>query len=180
MSSEDALKPPEAIEVGRVVRAHGVRGGLLVRPASEGSDVLLLVPAVELDHAGRRERRKVTSARPQGKGILLQLEGVTDRNGAEALAGAGLWLREDELPPPEEGEYYVADLMGLSVVTPSGEPRGRVVDLESSPAQDWLVVERDGARLLIPFTEGLVEVEFEAGRVVVDGPEDLFDPTLFE
>lgn len=159
--------------VGRVVKAHGLRGGLVARPASDGSDVLLGVEDVTLALAGRSARLHVATARWLGKQVLLDLEGVGDRNAAEGWVGAEVLV--DELPPPSDGEYYVAALQGLPVVTPAGQPVGKVVDLEAGGPQDWLVVERDGRRHLVPFAEPLVRIEEDPARVVLDAPEGLFD-----
>ncbi len=161
--------------VGRIVRAHGLKGAVVARPASEGSDVLLHVEAVTVEHDGRRESRRVRSARWLARQIVLELDGAADRNEAEALVGATLLLSPDELPAAGEGELYRSELVGLEVVGPDGRRFGRVVDLESSPVQEWLVVDVGGREVLVPFTRGLVRVERAAGRVVVDAPEGLFE-----
>ncbi len=166
----------EALEaVGRLVRAHGLKGAVVARPASDGSDVLLQVEQVVVEHAGERTRRRVRAARRLGRQVLLELEGIEDRTRAESLVGAALLLSSDELPPPAEGEIYRRDLVGLEVVGKDGQRYGTVVDLESSPAQEWLLVDCGGREVLVPFTEGLVTVDLPAGRVVVDAPEGLFE-----
>lgn len=162
-------------QVGRVVKAHGLKGAVIVVPATAGSDVLLDVDSVTLEQAGRRDRRRILDGSADGRGLRLQLEGVATRDAAEALVGATLWLTADELPAPAEGELYFAEIAGFPAVSPQGEPLGTVVDLESAPGQEWLVVERDGRRHLVPFVERLVTIEKDARRVVVDAPEGLFD-----
>lgn len=166
----------ELAVVGRIVKAHGIRGGVMARPAADGSDVLLHVPSVTLEQGGQRRVWKVLKAQFMGHQVLLQLEGLTDRNAAEAMVGAQVLLDKAALPPPDPGEYYRDDLVGLAVVGKDGRSYGRVVELETSPVQEWLVVEVEGRQVLVPFTEGLVEVDEEGGRVVVDAPEGLFDP----
>jgi 16S rRNA processing protein RimM len=162
--------------VGKIVKPHGIKGALIARPSADGSDVLLHVATVTLEHHGRREPRQVRTAQWQGKQILLALDGVPDRTAAEALVGASLLISADELPEPDEGEYYRTDLIGLDVVRPNGEKVGRVVELETSPMQEWLVVDVGGRTVLVPFTEPLIEVDLEGKRIVVDAPEGLFDP----
>jgi len=163
------------IEVGRIVRPHGLRGWLVVQPASVGSDLLLNLKSIAAERRGRRERLVVRESRRQGKLLLLSFEGCPDRTAAEAWIGTRLLLPESELPPPGPDEFYASRLVGLSVVAPKGDVLGRVVDVESAGAQSWLVVETPSGRHLVPFTEPLVKVEAEAGRVVVDAPEGLLD-----
>lgn len=164
----DALVP-----VGKVVRAHGLKGGLIVRPASDGSDLLLGVEAVVLSHNGQRREAAVLEAKAHGRQVLLLVTGITDRNASEAVVGAELLVDRRAFPEAGDNAYWALDLVGLPVVAPSGEPLGQVVDVESSPVQDWLVVERDGGRHLVPLTAPLAKVE--PGRVVVDAPEGLFE-----
>ena len=165
-----------AVAVGRIVRAHGLRGEVVVQPASTGSDVLFLVESVLVDHGGKRNRVPIVNTRMQGKAQVLLLEGVKDRTAAEKLVGAQLWLEYDELPAPEEGEYYVDDLIGLEVFSPAGERLGEVVDFEDGGPQSWLVVETAKGRALVPFTEPMVKVDEESERVILDAPEGLLDP----
>ena len=165
----------ELIVVGTILRAHGLRGEVIVRPASDGSDVLLDVESIVIEQDGRRDRRQVETSRWQGKAIALKLEGVSDRTAAEALQRASVLLGHDELPDPEEDEFYVEDLIGLDVVSPAGAVLGKVVDFESGGPQEWLVVEAGGIRSLVPFAEPLVQVDEPGKRVIVDAPEGLIE-----
>lgn len=161
------------VAVGKVVRAHGLKGGLIVRPASDGSDLLLGVDALILSQGERRREVAVLEAKPHGRQVLLLVAGIADRNASEAAVGAELLVERDAFPAAGENAYWALDLIGLPVVSPAGEPLGEVVDVESSPVQDWLVVKRDGGTHLVPLTAPLAKVE--PGRVVVDAPEGLFE-----
>lgn len=166
----------ELARVGRIVKPHGIRGGVIARPESDGSDVLLHLSSITVDKGGSRRPVKVLRAQWQGKQILLQLEGLADRNAAEALVGADLLVDPALLPEPDAGEYYRDDLVGLVVVGKAdGRRYGPVVELESSPMQEWLVVDFEGRQVLVPFTEGFVEVDEENGLILVDPPEGLFE-----
>lgn len=167
------MGPDTLVVVGTVVRPHGLKGGLIVRPASDGSDLLLGVDRVVLQKGETRRDAKVLDARPHGKQLLLLVEGVTDRNASEAAVGTELLVDRNEYPDAGENAFWAVDLIGLPVVSPAGEPLGTVVDVETSPLQDWLVVERATGRHLVPLTAPLAKVE--ADRVVVDAPEGLFD-----
>jgi len=170
MSESDPL-----LVVGRIVRAHALKGEVIVQPASAGSDVLLDVKSVWVGSETSSVARRVRKAQPQGKGVLLGLEGISDRNAAEALIGASVLLRESELPEAGEDEFYVQDLIGLRVESPAGDLLGSVVDIESSENMDWLVVEAGGKRSLVPLTEPLVKVDLDAEKIVLDAPEGLLD-----
>lgn len=161
--------------IGRITKAHGLRGEFIVRPSADGSDVLLHLERLTLDHGGRRFAVEVRTAKLHSGQILLSLEGYADRTAAETLQGAEILVRTSELPPPDPGEFYRQQLIGLRVVSPAGEALGTVVDLESSPVQEWLVVEGPQGRSLVPFTEPLVQIDLPGGKVVVDAPEGLFD-----
>lgn len=160
------------IVVGRVVRAHGLRGQLVVLPSGD-PDILIDADQVVLDLKGQRRPAVVRDARLQGKLLLLAFEGLPDRTAAEPLVGASIIMRRDELPETEEGEHYVSELIGRPVVSPRGDVLGQVVDIEMAGALVWLVVETRSGRKLVPFTEPLVTVDDK--RVVVDAPTGLLD-----
>lgn len=162
-------------QVGRVVKAHGLHGAVIVVPSSPGSDVLLGVEAVTLEQCGVRTRRRILESCGDGRGLRLTLEGVRGRTAAEALVGSTLWLAPSELPPAQDGEFYFAEIAGFAAVALDGTALGAVVDIESAPGQEWLVLEQAGRRHLVPFVEQLVTVDRETRRVVVDAPEGLFD-----
>jgi 16S rRNA processing protein RimM len=166
----------ELIVIGRIVKAHGLRGEVVVRPSSPGSDVLFHVSPVILETGGRNESREILRGREQGQAVVLALEGVTDRNAAEALVGSQLLLKKRDLPPPSDDEVYIDSLMGLIVVSPTGELLGKVVGFEDGGMQSWLVVERKGREVLVPFTEPLIKIELEAARIILDAPDGLLDP----
>jgi len=167
----------DLVLVGRVVKAHGLRGAVIVRPASDGSDVLLRVRTVQLGPADQTRACRVWRAQWQGRQLMLTLDGVADRNAAEAMVGTELWLDRRKMPPPDDDEFYVAALVGLPVVDRStGHAYGAVVGVESSPVQHWLQVQTSGSTVLVPLTDGLVQVDREAGCIRVNAPEGLFDP----
>jgi 16S rRNA processing protein RimM len=112
---------------------------------------------------------------------VVRIKGVTDRNQAEALKGTELYMARDMLPEPEDAEeYYHADLIGLAAVFKDGARFGKVLRVFEFGAGDMLEVMPDGGgaggAVLIPFTREMVpEVDVQAGRVVLELPEDFFD-----
>jgi 16S rRNA processing protein RimM len=163
----DELSDPVAI--GVVVAPHGVRGTLRVRALGAGKH---LREGKEPVVAG--VRRQISSARQTPKGFLLDLEGVESRTDAQPLRGEQLLLDRSELDSTEEGEFYVADLVGLTAVSDAGEVLGKVADTFETAAHEVLVVRevRGGQDLFLPFTfEHVPELDLQKGHVVVRPPE---------
>jgi 16S rRNA processing protein RimM len=119
-------------------------------------------------------RRRISSARQTPKGYLLDLEGVESRTDARPLRGEQLLLDREELDSTEEGEFYVADLVGLTAVSDAGEVLGTVADTFETAAHEVLVVreEKGWQDLYLPFTmEHVPLVDLQTGRIVVRPPE---------
>jgi 16S rRNA processing protein RimM len=116
----------------------------------------------------------------EAKGVVIaRIDGVEDRNQAEALRGVRLYVSRDALPAPEGAEeFYHADLIGLDAALADGTVFGRVVAVHDYGAGDSLEVERPegGGTVLVPFTRAAVPVvDLQARRLVVDPPEGLLD-----
>jgi 16S rRNA processing protein RimM len=109
--------------------------------------------------------------------LVVRLKGIADRNAAEKLNGLELSVPQDRLPPVEEGEYYHADLIGLTAVTRTGVVLGTVIAVPNYGAGDLLeIAPKTGNTVLVPFSDAAVpEVDVAGGRVVVDPPRGLFD-----
>jgi 16S rRNA processing protein RimM len=162
----DELSDP--VVIGVVVAPHGVRGTLRVRALGPGRH---LREGTEPVVAGMR--RRISAARQTSKGFLLDLEGVKSRADAKALGDEELLLDRKELDVPEEGEYYVTDLVGLTAVNDAGEVVGKVMDTFETAAHEVLVVREDDREdLYLPFTlEHVPEVDLRAGQVLIRPPE---------
>ena len=157
----------DPVPIGVVVAPHGVSGTLRVRALGSGrhlrKDTLPVLAGV---------RRRISGARQTPKGFLLDLEGIDSRADADSLRGEELCLDRGELDAPEDGEFYVADLVGLTAVNDAGEVIGTVKDTFETAAHEVLVVSEENEDLYIPFTlEHVPEVNLEARRVVIRPPE---------
>ena len=154
--------------MGRVLRAHGIQGELVVRRFGESE---FLTPGTELrvGEGPNAFERKVTAARPHGREWRVGLEGVVDRDGAEALQGMLLHVSRELLPDLPEGSFYRFQLLGLSVRTAAGRPLGRIEEILETGAHDVCVVRGAGLEneILIPAVDALVHVDLEAGEMVV-------------
>lgn len=157
----------DPVTIGTVTGPHGVRGTVRVRPAGAGEHLRKgISPLV----AGRR--REILNSRPTPKGFLVDLEGLNDRREALALNGEALLLERSELDPPEEGEFYVGDLVGLWATDEAGETIGEVTETFETAAHETLVIRTADGELFVPFTmEHVPHVDLEAGRLTVRPPE---------
>ncbi|MFL5310272.1 MAG: ribosome maturation factor RimM [Myxococcales bacterium] len=165
----------QLLAVGRVARAHGVRGRIVLVPYNPESDALTQVPALWL-RTGEADPRRYEVARAEraAQGYLVALRGIDDRDAAEALRGNEALVERAALPEPEEGELYAADLLGYAVRDQSGGSRGEVVGLVSAGLQELLRVRNAGRESLVPFAL-LKEIDEERRRIVIEAPEGLFD-----
>lgn len=165
--------PDRLIRVGVVARPHGIRGELLVRLDVPGSRTLLDSKRLFLRApTGVPELREFVSVRPIGQNVILRLPDVDDRTAAEGFAGYEVLLARDWLPATEEGEYYIADLVGLRVVGSDGVQLGRVKSVFDAGAAP--VLEIAGEReWQVPLAEPFVKrVDIAAGELVVEPPEE--------
>lgn len=178
---EPAELPDDAVEIGRVLDAWGIKGWIKVLPYSASPEALFsskrwyLLPA----ERGARSpfegavRLKIKEAREHADAVVASAQDLTDRNGAEALKGARIFVPRSSFPTPEAGEYYWVDLIGLAVVNREGVALGQVTDLLATGPQQVLVIgyEADGKpqERLIPFVEAYIDqVDLPAGRITVD------------
>ena len=155
------------VALAAVAGAHGVKGEVRLKLFSDSVASLAQHAKV---YVGGIEHR-LLGVRDGGKTAIARFEGIADRSAVEALRGQLVEVDRGDLPPLEEGEYYHADLVGLSCVDRDGQSLGAVISVENFGAGDLLEVElTDGKRSLIPFRDGIADLE--DGRVVVD-PEFL-------
>src|SRR5256885_1683441 len=158
---------PALLAVGRVQRAHGLRGRILIGPYDAESQALQGIRTIWL---GEREF-EVDRAERANLGWLVALRGISSRDQADALRGQEVLVDRADLPPLKEDELYAIDLIGYAVFDAQGRERGVVEALEEAGPQDLL---RLAGGALVPL--GLVkEVMSEVRRIVVDAPEGLFE-----
>ncbi len=168
--------PGGRVLLGHVARAHGIRGALRVRPASgrpaDTARSLRALPALYLGD----ERFALRAVRPEREDLLVELEGVADRDRAEALRGRTVEVERAQLPPPAEDELYLADLVGCEVVEPGGARIGTVRGSFEAGAQETLIVDGAHGEVLLPWVPGLVvSVDLPGRRVVYAPPPGLLD-----
>lgn len=119
-----------------------------------------------------RSKRRVLEGRGQGKGFVVRLDGVDDREAAAALRGAYIEIARSELPPPGARQFYQVDLIGLAVRNLEGVELGVVLHFADGPAGAVMVVQ-GGAQHWIPAIPQYVrKVDLDAGRIDVDWPAE--------
>lgn len=164
----------DKVLMARIGAAHGIRGE--VRVKAFGDDPLSFTDyGVLTDKSGSRQF-EVLRARVQKTVVVTQFKGITDRNQAEELNGLELYISRDQLPEPEEDEFYYSDLTGVPVFDSSDEKLGSVAAVQDFGAGDLLEVRPTrGKTFYVPFTKEFVPVvDLAASRIVVDLPEDYF------
>ena len=181
---EAATLPADAVEIGRIADAWGIKGWF--RVIAHSSDPQALFTAREWFLQPPEKGAKlfagtvllpVKQARVHGDGIVATSPEVPDRNAAEALRGARIFIAREHFPQAEDGEYYWVDLLGLAVTNREGVSLGVVRDLLSTGPQTVLVLgyEEDGKQCerLIPFVDAYVDkVDLQAKVIVADWQPD--------
>lgn len=165
------------VHIGRVLRAHGLRGEVVA--ALDGGDAarLLHVGDVEVERGPDRASYAVEASRPYKSGGLVKFRGIETPEAARALAGADLFVDAARLPAPEPGRYYHFQLVGLSVRAEDGETLGEVeAVVEAGGGGDLLAVRRGGREHLIPIVDAFVlSIDLEGRVITVRLPEGFLE-----
>jgi len=184
------------VAVARVAKAHGIRGELCMD--SHADSPLLFAPGATLYLAasaaldkgpgkgpgkvqakglGRPRPFVVRESRENGGRFLVVLEGVADRNAAEALRGSVVLVPEADLPPPDEGEEYLHKLIGARVLLADDTEVGVFTAILDTPGQlTWIITAKGGAEILFPAVpEFLLGLDADAGRIHIDPPPGLLE-----
>jgi 16S rRNA processing protein RimM len=194
-SLETAELPADAIEVGRILDAWGIKGWFKVLPHSASPEALfsskrwfLLPPersakprrpteAAAADDWSQPLLLRVREAKDHSDSVVASSADIPDRNAAESLKGARIFVPRSSFPTPKEGEYYWVDLIGLQVVNREGVVLGEVRDLMTTGPQTVLVLQADesGKKVerMIPFVSAFVDkVDTAARCITVDWQAD--------
>jgi 16S rRNA processing protein RimM len=163
--------PDDLAQVGFVFGAYGVAGWVRIRPFSEDADALLKVKTWWLDKPALYDV-EVLQVKLHGGDVVARLVGVTDRNVAEALKGAAVFIPQSRFPILSDDEFYWTDLIGLEVENLQGEHLGKVTDMMSNGPQSILRItsgEVEAQERLIPFVDAFInKVDKEAKKIIVD------------
>lgn len=182
---EPAELPADAVEVGRILDAWGVKGWFKIQPFSASPEALFSSKRWFIQPSERPGKvsfsgtvcLSIKQARDHADTVVASAHEIPDRHAAEQLKGARIFVSRASFPTPEEGEYYWVDLIGLSVVNREGVGLGVVKDLLATGPQTTLVLtyEEAGKQLerMIPFVSAFVDTVDLAGRqITVDWQPD--------
>lgn len=153
----------ERLEVGRVAKAHGLRGEVVVVPVTNQPDRFGAGARLWIDGAPVT----IATSRPHQDAFLVRFVGVDDRNAADRLRGKT--VSAEPLGAPPVGEVWVHEVIGAEVRDRSGQPLGRVVAVEANPAHDLLVLDTG------PLVPMVFVVDQSPDAIVVELPEGLLD-----
>ncbi len=164
--------PDKLIQVARVAGAFGVRGEVRITAFTE--DPMSLTAFKALLRQDGSPGLTLTSARPVKGGVVARAKEIETREQAEAARGLTLFIPREILPAPEEDEFYLADLIGAVVETPTGERLGEVKSVQDFGAGDLLEVQpAGGPSWWLPFTrDNVPEVKLAEGRLIAIPPEE--------
>ncbi len=166
----------DLIAVGRIVKAFGIKGEVVIRFLTDSPERFARLEHVYLarwdDSSGRAvdpvTETRIVTAHVEPRGARLKLEALNDRDAAERSVGMLLMIGEAERMPLAEGRFYVDDLVGMQVVSEAGEALGTVADVLRLPAHDVYVI-RDGDReWMIPAVSAFIRtVDPDARKITV-------------
>ena len=158
------------IEIGQIIKSHGLAGRVKALSYLESNRLL---PSLKEARIGpdrdSAKRYPIEDVRPEGRThFSLTIEGIEDRNAADALRGLSIFLPYDSLETLPEGEYYWEDLIGLAVVTEDGKPLGQIESIFPTGSNDVYVCREGGREILLPaIAEVIRSVDIRAGKMVV-------------
>ena len=163
----------EKIKIGKIVNTVGLKGEVKVYNYSDSIEIYETIESIYVED----RLTVIENVRAQKNMVILKLEGADDRNAAEALRGKELYITEDYLPELPEGQYYVRDLIGMSVTEEDGNLLGHVTDVLQNTAQDIFEVESEnGKKLLIPKVDQFVlDIDAEKREITVRLIEGMLD-----
>ncbi len=162
------------LECGKIVATHGLRGEVKVLPWCDGPEALVPIKTFYLD--GGNTPKRAERCRIQKNMVLLKLEGVDTPEAAQALRGRVLWLDREE-DTLEEGQYYIQDLIGLTVEdADTGERYGTLRDVTETGANDvYHVAFPDGRVQLVPaIPQVIAKIDIDGGKMLIRPLEGLF------
>ena len=182
--SPSANLPDDAVEVGRVLDAWGVKGWFKLTPHSASPEALFSARTWFLLPSERGLPKfvgtlvlHIDQVKPHSDVVVATAPEVPDRQAAEQLKGARIFVSRAQFPAPETGEFYWVDLIGLTVINREGVALGEVTELMSAGPQSTMVVELaqgdEKIERLIPFVDAFVDqVDLAAKRITVDWQPD--------
>jgi len=163
----------ELIKVGKITGTHGIKGEVKFYPYSGSCDSIRpLTDVLLISPSGLKQTVKIQRVKSGGGKHIIGLVGYDSINLIKSFIGYELSLYRSQLPEPEENEYYWCDLMGLNVVTDSGQPLGSIIDIFETGSNDIYVVNNGNHEYLIPAIEDVISSIDLKSRLLTITPID--------
>ncbi|WP_018297006.1 ribosome maturation factor RimM [Corynebacterium lubricantis] len=163
------------LQIGRVIKSHGIRGEVVVDATTDEPEIRFAVDEVlKGKQAGKERTLTVETVRPHKGRLLIKFREVPDRNVSETLRGT-IFFADPLKSADDEDAFYDHELIGLRVIR-DGADIGEVTGVMHTPGRQILEVDFGGREVLVPFVYDIVpEVDLEAGELTVTPPEGLFE-----
>ena len=184
LSLEPVALPDDAVEVGRILDAWGIKGWFKIQPHSASPEALFSSKRWFLQPTERGPRPfegtvllRIVQAKEHSDSVVASAEDIPDRNTAERLKGSRIFISRSSFPTPSPDEFYWVDLMGLQVINREGVELGTVTDLMATGPNtvlvlQWQAQEQTHERM-IPFVNAYIDsVDLKARRILVDWQPD--------
>jgi len=156
------------IEIGHILGAHGIKGQVKVFSKTSPRENIVTYSPWLIEQHGLSKTVKI-SGRSQGKNVIARIEGLDDRDQAQAMAGAKIFINKTQLPVLTQGDYYWSQLTGLQVVTTQDVELGRIDHMLETGANDVMVVQGDRERLIPYLMDDVIKsIDLERNQIVVD------------
>lgn len=158
------------VVLGTIAGAYGVKGWVKIHSNTAPIQNILKYSPWLLNIGNQWQTSKLLNCKNHGKGLVAQLENITDRDQAEKLKGTEIAVHRDQLPDPDAGDYYWSDLIGLEVVTTNEITLGTVKNLMETGSNDVFVITGNDKDRLIPYLwqEVVKEIDLDNGIITVD------------
>jgi len=168
ITGSQPFREPDFVQVGFLHKAHGLKGEMVMSILTDFPDRIEVGTEVFL-HEGQYKAHKISSIRHHSRGKLISFEGFTNREELDILRNVAVFLNKEDIPALEEGEYYLHQFLGLSIITDEGKDLGKIADIIETGANNVFVVrDESGKEILIPDIEDVVlEVDIDAQKIIV-------------
>ena len=163
----------DLIHVGKISGVLGLKGWLKIFSYTEPKNKILSYKYWQLKNGSQSKTLNIVSGQLHGKGVVVQLEGIADRDQAQSLKGRDVYISHEQLPSLGRDEYYWVDLIGIEVLNLEGIHLGKVESLLETGANDVVIIKGDKERA-IPFLQGqtVKSIDLSAGKMIVDWDAD--------
>ncbi len=167
----------EYVVIGKIVKAHGLKGEVKVKPLTDNPKRFKRLSSVIIErNRGELEELEISRAVVQAHEVYLSFKDIRNREKAQNLRGAFICIKREDILPLEKGRFYHFEVIGFEVITVSGKSLGFVEEFMDLPANDVLVCRKNEKEFLIPVIKDvIVDIDKEAGKVIIQPMEGLFD-----